>query len=90
MRHVGPHGRLHDLIREPQYKRLTWQRAGELVGATAPYICNVARGVRPPSLELAMRIEEVFGIPLEDWPSFECLRPWIHKRVERALDEAAA
>lgn len=44
---------------------LSQEKLGEIVGVTQPYINYIERGIKHPSLELAIRIADALNISLD-------------------------
>lgn len=62
--------------------------ASEL-GTSINYVSVLERGLRYPSLELAIAIEKLAGLPVETWPNLECVAELIARRLTEAQREAA-
>lgn len=64
---------IHNRIRELRFKagEMTQQELADSVGITRQTIIALEKGSYYPSLELAFRIAQRFGLPLEDVFQFE-------------------
>lgn len=47
--------------------RLKQNELADMVGVSAPYLSQIVRGRRKPGLDMALRIEQVTGVPVDSW-----------------------
>lgn len=66
-------GPIRNRIRELRFRNgeMTQQALAERVGVTRQTVIAIEKGKYSPSLEVAFRIADVFGAPLEDVFSYE-------------------
>src|ERR1700731_1223262 len=74
------------LVLRPE-RQLSRPQLGDAVGVNYQTIGYIERGEYNPSLELAFRFAEVFGLPIEAIFSRQPLRPLSEKRYPRPPKE---
>ena len=67
-------------------QRLTVSAVAALLGVSAPSMSRILNGKQNPRAALQLRIFEVFGVPVTDWPQ----RPLRTGRYLRSLAREAA